>query len=85
MSRDIEGAVDGMSRDIEGAVGGTEVADGDQHHVNQRPDAEPAEAEELADPLRPVAQVEPVDSEAAQDNAERQRGAPPVTLGPLAE
>lgn len=45
---------------VEGAVSRPYVAYSQQHHVHEGPHPQPAEAEELADALLPVAEVEPV-------------------------
>ena len=45
--------------DVQRSIGRSNISDGDEDDVDQRPDAEAAEAEQLADALLPVAQIEP--------------------------
>lgn len=49
------------------------VSDCDHDHVDQRPDSEPSEAEQLPDALLPMAKVETVGAEAAKGYAGRNR------------
>ena len=53
-----------------------------QDDIHQGPDPETSEAEEFSDPLLPVAEVEPVGSEASESDGESQGGVPAVALGP---
>ena len=73
-----------LSLNIERPIRGPDVARGHQYHVHEGPHPDPPEAEELADPLLPVAQVESVRPEPAQRDREEQRGGPTVALRPVA-
>lgn len=55
-----------LQLDVERAVGGAHVAHSDQQHVDERPYAQAPEAEELAEALPPLAQVEAICSKAAE-------------------
>lgn len=57
---------------------------GDENHVDQRPNSQAPETEELPDTLLPVAEIESVHSETTQSDAEDQRRGPFVTLRPVA-
>ena len=70
--------------DVERPVRGPDVAGGHEDHVHQGPDPEAAEAEELADALLPVAEVEPVRAEPAEGDGEEEGGGPAVALRPVA-
>ena len=48
-----------LGRDVQRTIRGTNVADSNDDHIDQGPDAEATETEELSDALLPVAQVEP--------------------------
>ena len=56
----------------------------DEQHIDQRPHAQPAEAEQLPDALLPVAEEEPVRPEPADRDAQDECGRPPVALRPVA-
>ena len=74
-----------MSRShVQGAVCGTDVAGADEHNVDQRPHAQTAEAEQLADAALPQTQVEAVDAEAAQSDAQHKCRRPLVPVRPVA-
>ena len=68
--------------DVERPVRGPDVAGGHEDHVHQGPHPEAAEAEELADALLPVAEVEPVRPEAPESDGEAEGGVPAVAPGP---
>ena len=73
-----------LSLNVERPIRGPDIPCRHQHHVHQGPHPDAAEAEQLADPLLPVAQVEPVSPEAAQGDGEQQCRGPAVALGPVA-
>lgn len=56
----------------------------DQYHIDQRPHAQAAKAEQLADALLPVPQIEAIRPEAAQRDADHQCRRPPDALRPVA-
>lgn len=55
--------------DIQRSVGRPHVPHPDQQHVNEGPDAQTAEAEELPQTFSPLTQIEAVRTEAAQSDA----------------
>lgn len=55
-----------------------------QQHIDQRPNAQTAKTEQLADAFLPMPQKEPVNSESTQRDAQNQRRRPAVTLRPIA-
>ena len=73
-----------LSLNVERTIRGPDIPRGHKHHVHQGPHPDPPEAEQFADPLLPVAQVEPVRPEPAQGDGEQQRRGPAVALGPVA-
>jgi len=56
----------------------------DEQDIDDGPDAQASEAEQLANPLLPVAQVESIGAKAAQSEADQQGGAPAIALRPVA-
>lgn len=60
------------------------MVDRNQHDIEKSPNAEASEAEQLADALLPVTQVEAVGPEAAQREAQHQGCAPAGASGPVA-
>lgn len=55
--------------DVEGTVSRTHIANADQEDVDQSPDAQAPEAEQLAQTFSPLAQVEPVRSKTSKCDA----------------
>lgn len=58
------------SGDVQGAVGRPQVTGSHQDHIDQGPDAQATEAEQLANALLPHAQVEAVRAKATKHYAE---------------
>src|SRR4051794_8566851 len=56
------------------SIGVAKFSCGDQHDVDDRPDAAAAEREELEQPETGVTQVKAVDTEAAEEDREQERG-----------
>lgn len=67
--------------DVQRAVGGSHVTDPDQKNVYQSPNAQAPEAEQLSQPLSPLAQVEPVRPEAAKRDATWRHERRPSQIG----
>jgi hypothetical protein len=73
-----------MRSNVNRAVGWSQVLDVDQDGVYYRPDAESAETEQFAEALSIVAQIEAIDAETAEEDAEKHGRAPFVAAGPIA-
>ena len=67
--------------DVERAVGGREVPGSDEHDVQEGPDPEAAQREELPECGLPEPQVESVGPESAQKKTEQQRRPPALPPG----
>jgi len=60
--------------DIKRAIRWPQVMHRDEQDIDDGPDAQASEAEQLANPLLPVAQVESIGAKAAQSEADQQGG-----------
>lgn len=69
---------------IQRPIGWPQIVQRYENHIDQRPHAEATEAEQFADALLPVAQIESVRPEATQRHADDQRRRPLVALRPVA-
>lgn len=71
--------------DVERAIGWPNIPHADQQNIDQSPDTQTAEAEELPQTFPPLAQIEAVRTEAAQRDAEGQSCGPLISSGPVTE
>lgn len=71
--------------DVERSISWPHVTHGDEEDVNEGPDAQSAETEELAQSLSPLTQIKAVGSKPTQSDAERQCCGPFISPSPVAE
>lgn len=73
-----------ITLDVQRPVRWSQIVQRNQQHINQRPNAQSTEAEQLPDSFLPVPQEEPIHPESTERDAQNQRRRPAITLRPVA-